>query len=356
MRASGWQFIFTILILLSCNSGAEESLTLAIDSRDSVVSSVTAGEGFPQSDQLPRGEGGRVIVTTDQLEVVRYLPQMFALGDSVVLLPYGPNLVKNFGKTTLGELIAKAKKNTLRNFKEDRIGFIMATIGLGADAFTWLHMTNMSDLNITGNILFSLIFVLKYGYNKDNWGKATKPLSNGIRRLFTESERWTKGGAKDLAVVFTSSFIYGAAWYFGRGLLFPPDRLLDLSFQVSSLTVPILMSLVATFANFSWSQGIWQIDEKEHPGAKYIGRSLMNLKGLVLSIFATTAALMNPDVFGYGAWVALLGSGITGMWFYRNFEKHYAWADYVGENVQRFFRQTEPVVPGITAIQCVSLL
>jgi hypothetical protein len=350
----GSRFILTILILFSCYSGAEESLTFVPDSHTETgrVTAVTSGAGFPDQGEIPRGQ---VIVTTDQPEVLRRIPHMFGMGDSIVVIPYGSDLVSGFNESPLGKLLASGKRNTIHNFKEDTVGFVIATFGLGAEAFTWYHMTNLSTLSLTGNIFFSLIFTLRYGYNKKNWATDTTPLRDGIRRLFNESGTWMKGGAKDLAIVFTSSLIYGTSWYLGRSLLFPPDRLLDLSLQVSSLTMPILIGISATFANFSWSQGIRHVDEKIHSGAASVGRLMMNLKGIVLSIFATSAALMNPNVFGYGGWAALIGSGISGMWFYRNFHKHYQWADPAGESIQEFLKKLAPRVYGAAPIQCMSL-
>ncbi|HWU42284.1 MAG TPA: hypothetical protein VN132_02560 [Bdellovibrio sp.] len=274
-----------------------------------------------------------LLVTTDQETVLREFSQKESLLKKTTIVPFG-KLVKQFQNTKMAKLMRDAGATIGSNIRKDKIGFMLVTYTTAVDTFYWYHVTTLDELHRTGNIFFSVVMAAVFGINKDAWANTARPITQKIKSYFKNSVNWERNSMKELAVRFSSSLILASAFNLVRLPLLSPDGFLDAALSISNYTFPMLLSLLATISSFGWSEEIARIDEIRHPYSKFVGRTLMNFRSLIVGTWATTAALLNPDLFGIQPWVVLLGSGGGGMLFYMKYEALFEKIEALGKKAE----------------------
>ena len=121
-----------------------------------------------------------------------------------------------------------------------------------------------------------------------------------------------------MAIKFLSGLTLSMMLNGGRATLIGIDQFSQHVFQPLGLTMPFIMGAVMTAVGFSWSELMGSVDETRFPRAKKILRLVLNSRSCLISYFAASAMLMNPEHYGFTPWIAVTLSGITGLLLYKN--------------------------------------
>ncbi|RYZ82575.1 MAG: hypothetical protein EOP06_21455 [Proteobacteria bacterium] len=196
-------------------------------------------------------------------------------------------------------------------------------------------MSTASNFVITSNIIYSVLWSSLF-LDKDTWSKVTKPIQKTYRRLFGLSEIVpNQRTASDIGIKFLSGLTLSLVLNAGRVTIVGIDQLARASFAPLALTMPFVMGAVMTAAGFSWSELIGSIDEGQYPKAKKRLRFVMNSRSCLISYFAASAMLMNPESYGLSPWIAVTLSGATGLFLYSNAARFVPLLERVGLRTAR---------------------
>jgi hypothetical protein len=262
----------------------------------------------------PEGDSSETIVSTDQDAVL-----LQAAKSKTTLIPFGRAIRRTADLAGgINSLLRSSGLYLVNAFKKDKIGFGIATFTLGNEIVRWIHVTSASDFVITSNIVYSILWSAIF-VDKDTWSKTTKPIQQTLRKVFGLSQVIPDSPtASDMAMKFLSGLSLSMILNSGRAVLVGIDQLAHRVFDPLTLSMPFIMGAVMTAVGFSWSELIGSIDEARFPRAKKIMRLVMNSRSCIISYFAASAMLMNPEHYGLMPWIAVTLSGVTGLALYAN--------------------------------------
>lgn len=266
------------------------------------------------------------VVTTDQDDVLIKSSEWTVLNKkNIVLVPYGA-LVKNndFKSSKSIKLMHEYSKNIVSNVVNDKVGFLIVSWNLGMDVFTWMHATNISTMEASANSIYSILLAVVFGLDKERWSKVVTPINSKIKNIFSDKvSKFKNQKVEDLVISFSSSLILATAINVVRIPLVSLDTILDEGLKLNQISYPVLLSFISTLGTYTWSIKYGQIDAKQTPLSKGLAKIIMNFRSIIVGTFATTAALLNPEVYGLFPWATVIGSGGLGFLFYFKYDEFY---------------------------------
>lgn len=252
------------------------------------------------------------------------------------LAPYGKAVDST--KYVAGRLNDALKYSGLylyNSAKEDKIGFMITTFGVGADIVRWIHVSDASNFMITSSIIYTVLWQSLF-LSKDSWSKVTKPIQakyrgwvNTLRKQFGKAEivvgqrSWS-----DLGFKFAAGVSLSLALNSGRVMLLGIDHWAETTWF--ELSMPLIMGALMTSSGFTWSELIGQIDKEVFPNAKQRLRWVMNNRSVVISLVAASAMLLNPSEHGIMPWIYVAINGVAGFTLYKNAAKIVPYLERIG--------------------------
>lgn len=222
--------------------------------------------------------------------------------------------VKNFTVTKLDAI------------KSDKIGLMVVTYTTASETLVWIHSTQLSQFEKTGNIIYTVMLATIFGLNKDAWSITTRPIQKFFRK-FLKPEDESRTNVKQLTSQFLGNLTLAGLVTSVRIPLMSMDQIIQQGLQLHFFTMPLLLTLVSTTAIFTWSEHISMINEKTHMLTKFVFRRANELRSVVLGTVATTAALLNPGQHGLTPWVTMAAVGAAGATIYLNGEAITSWLE-----------------------------
>lgn len=277
------------------------------------------------ASQLANANAETVIVSSDEIPV---LEQTATSKPGALLIPYG-KAIRRAAELPGGinQLLRKSGAYIGQAFKKDKIGFGLATFNVSNEVVRWIHVSTASDFVITSNIIYSIVWAGLF-VDKDTWSKTTKPIQKTYRKLFGLGDAIpSHPTAQDTAIKFLSGLTLSMILNTGRAAIVGIDQLAHQVFDPLNLSMPFVMGAVMTAVGFSWSELIGSIDENQFPRTKKIMRFVMNSRSCLISYFAASAMLMNPEHYGIMPWIVVSISGTTGLALYSTAKKWLPWVE-----------------------------
>jgi hypothetical protein len=326
--------LFTLALVVSLNSfaaGAGDSVSakLAVTQKETgapMSISVNAVEVGSESE-LDKAVNAQIkdknatyVVSTDDSALIETLATNKNVTDNVIVAPYqlddstAPKKKpwKNFVdvvKAYPGQLIEAAKS--------DRIGLLIVTLTTANETFVWLHTGGISNFERTSSIVFAIATSIFYGVDKTAWARSAKPFKTYFRKVLGIQEGLNRNDPKELGATFLANLALSTTIGFARLAFVSMDQVMNVGLNSNSMTITMLMSLVSTMASFAWSENIALIDHTK-PVSQFVFRRAQEIRSMVLGMFATTAYLLHPEVYGWTSWVVMTSVGGIGLTAYLN--------------------------------------
>lgn len=212
-----------------------------------------------------------------------------------------------------------------KSYHDDKIGFIVTTITTVAETITWAHVGPLSTIEKSANIVYTVALALYFKLNKDKWTEHTKRLKKPFENFFKLTDSNSK--AKKLVLDFGANLALSTAVSLVRIPLMSMNQIINSGISLQLFQMPILLSVVATASFFTWSEHQGGIDKNSQPAAKFVFRRLGEVRSILVATFASTAALLNPAVFGIAPWITLSVVGVAGLGLYLKGEQINNWVE-----------------------------
>jgi hypothetical protein len=265
-----------------------------------------------------------VVISTDEADLLKKLAADTTIGPEVLVAPFdlrnqAPEKAA-VGWSQFTGIIKNYPSKLVQAAKDDRIGLMIVTFNTLNETYVWLHADQLSTFERSANIAFTVATSIAFGIDKQAWARVARPFKTFFRNVLGSSEALGRNHAKELAVGYLANLTLATSINMARLSFVSIDRLMDGGMQLSSLTYPLLMGIVATAASFSWSEHIALVNDN-HQKTKFIFRRTQEIRSVLLGVFATTAYLLHPEIYGWSSWAVLIGTGVAGMTVYLNHDK-----------------------------------
>lgn len=258
-----------------------------------------------------------IIVSTDSEKVVTAVVNEKSNISKKPQFMFFGSILANSATNKIGRGIKDATNHVINSAKSDKIGLLIVTINTAYDSYLWMHAESISVTQSTAQIILGLILAVSFGLDKDLWSKMTKPLENKIMSsmsyLGLVKQPNDLNSTQRLASQFFANLAFSASLQVLRMGIISIDHIVN-SLQSSQFwTTSLLIGLALTASSFAWSEQLARIDINKHPVAKNIMRRVTDIRNLALGHLAPSSKILQPDVYGYGSWVALGASAIAGL-------------------------------------------
>lgn len=255
-----------------------------------------------------------VVISTDSAEYLQKLDPIKKSDSTFVI--YNDSVSK-FAEAT-GEHFKKS-------FKGDKVGFIIGTYVTAVEVVTWMHVTTMSNMEISANVAFSIGLAIYFRLNKETWTDITRAIKNPLRKYFGEVQENTT--AKRIAYDYVANLALSLGISLARIPLMSMNQITDHGISMNLFTMPLLLSVVGTASFFAWNEHYGNINKDTHPISKFVFGRLTEFRSVILATFASTAALLNPESFGMKPWITLSAIGLAGAIVYLKSDQVNDWIE-----------------------------
>lgn len=251
-------------------------------------------------------EGKDILLSTDSLELAEKVSGLSRQG-STTILPVG-QLADRLGFKRISDGISRFGDHIKSSAQSDRVGVIIMAINTVYDSYIWIHATQYSVEARSAQVIFTTLMALTFSLDKDLWARTSGRIRNKVLSIF-QVDQSAITARNALLATFGANLMLSLAVQSGRISLLAIDHAVTTSFLLSSATAAAMVSFAFTFAHFSWSEVLAEIDINKHPYAKAMMRRLSEARSLVMGNLAPSGKILNPDVYGYSPIISL---GITG--------------------------------------------
>lgn len=269
-------------------------------------------------------EGKDVLLSTDSLELAEKVSSQSRMG-STTILPVG-RLADRLGFKRISDGIAQFSSHIKSSAQSDRMGVIIMAINTVYDSYIWIHATQYSVEARSAQVIFTTLMALTFSLDKDLWARTSGRIRNKVLNIF-QIDQSAITARNALVATFGANLMLSLAVQSGRISLLAIDHAVTTSFLLSSATAAAMVSFAMTFAHFSWSELLAEIDIKKHPYAKTMMRRFSEARSLVMGNLAPSGKILNPDVYGYSPIISLGVTGLAGLVALMNAPKIINWVE-----------------------------
>lgn len=224
-----------------------------------------------------------------------------------------------------GRFAKSAAAYLKKSYQDDKIGFIVATYTTAAETLMWIHVAPLSIIEKSANIVYTIGLALYFKLNKDKWTEHTKIIKKPIERFFKSTSETSRSG--QIKYDFLANLALATTLSFVRIPLMSMNQILDSGISFGLFQMPLLLSIAGTASFFTWAEHQGRIDKNTQPISKFVFRRFSELRSVLIATFASTAALLNPTIFGVAPWITLAVVGISGLVVYLKGDEINSWTE-----------------------------
>ena len=226
---------------------------------------------------------------------------------------------------SVGRFAKSAAAYVQKSYQDDKIGFIIATYTTAVETVMWIHVAPLSIIEKSANIVYTIGLALYFKINKDKWTEHTKNIRKPFEYFFKKTGENSR--SSQVKYDFLANLTLATALSFVRIPLMSMNQILDSGISFGLFQMPLLLSIAGTAAFFTWSEHQGNIDKDTQPISKFVFRRFSELRSVLIATYASTAALLNPTIFGVAPWITLAVIGIAGLGIYLKGEQINNWTE-----------------------------
>lgn len=219
-----------------------------------------------------------------------------------------------------------------KTLKEDKLTVILLTITTGIDSFIWIQATSLSFPQKLSMLSYNLLIAATFGLDRDLWGNINKPLKE---KLFSILDKLSGGPetkfksekiknliekTKMMTSQFSSYFMWGTVFYVLRTSLLSFENLQTTLISNGYWDKALTIMTLSTATHFTWAEMNTKVNAETNPIAKNNLKRLADLRGIIISLFASISMVLQPHIYGHTPMIAFIIHGTLGFLAFKNIE------------------------------------